>query len=191
MNNFLVPLSFYVVFTSKKSTVVFLKNIFQYIKIEKGPRMIKLSFESQLSVEKKVLIEHAFSMRGVNAELFPWMRLTYPKGPDALKENIKPPGRFLFKSWFLFLCFIPIDYNSFFFKFISQEGHFHESSSSLTHKNWCHIRKISVSEGGSLLQDELEITPRVKMLSPLIRFFAQRLFLHRHNILRKKFNKAF
>ena len=62
------------------------------------------------------------------------MRLTYPKGPDALKGNIK-------------------------------------------------------TSGGCLLNDELEINPRIKMLSPSIRFVAQRLFLHRHSILRKNLIK--
>ena len=152
--------------------------------------MIKLSFESQLSIDKKVLIEHAFSMRGVNTELFPWMKLTYPKGPDFLRGNILAPGRFLFKSWFLFLGFIHIDYYSFYFIFLSQEGDFHENSSSLTYKNWCHIREISSSEEGCLLKDDLEITPRLFFLSPLIRFFARRIFLHRHSVLRKKFNKG-
>ena len=152
--------------------------------------MIKLSFESQLRVEKRILIEHSFSMEGANTELFPWLKLTHPKGPDPLKENIKAPGRFLFKSWFLFLGFIPIDYYSFYFIFLSQEGDFHENSSSLTYKNWCHIREISSSEEGCLLKDDLEITPRLFFLSPLIRFFAHRLFRHRHNVLRKKFNKT-
>lgn len=147
--------------------------------------MIKLSFKSKFNVEKKVLVEHSFSMKGVNTELFPWMKLTYPT--DVLKENIEEPGRFLFNSWVLFLGFIPIDYYSFYFTSFNIEGHFHENSSSLTYKNWCHIREVVAVEGGCLLKDDLEIKPRLFFLSPLIRFFVRRLFLHRHSILRKKF----
>ncbi|MBG07926.1 MAG: hypothetical protein CME68_04160 [Halobacteriovoraceae bacterium] len=154
--------------------------------------MIKLSFESQLNVDKNVLIEQAFSMPGVNFELSPWIKLTYPKGAgaDPLKENIKAPGRFLFKSWFLVLGLIPIDYYSFYFISLCQEGHFHESSSSLTYKKWYHIRDISSSEEGSFVKDDLEITPRLPVLSPLIRFLVRLVFLHRHNVLRKKYNKS-
>ena len=150
--------------------------------------MIKLSFESKFDVEKKVLVDHSFSMKGVNAELFPWLRLTYPAG--ILRENVEAPGRFFFHSWVLFLGFIPIDYYSFYFTSYNIDGHFYENSSSLTYKNWCHIREVSETEGGCTLKDELEIKPHLIFLSPLIRFFVRRLFIHRHRVLKKKFNKV-
>ena len=40
------------------------------------------------------------------------------------------------------------------------------------------------------LKDDLEIKPHLIFLSPLIRFFVRRLFIHRHRVLKKKFNKV-
>ena len=149
--------------------------------------MIKLSFKSEIKVEKEDLVKHSFSMEGVNFELFPWIRLTYPKGSYLFKKNIKPPGQFLFRSLTLFLGIVPIDLHSFYFYSLDFDGHFVEMSNSLVFKQWNHTRIISSIDGGSLLEDYLEFSPRLVLFRKLVKFLINRVFLHRHNKIKKKF----
>jgi len=120
---------------------------------------------------------------GVNAELGPWVRMTFP--PEALVGLAGAPvSEPLFTSWLLFLCFIPFDRHVFELDEVG-ERRFVELSHSLLQKSWRHERTIDpLGEGACTVRDIVTVSPRLAALRPLARPVVRMLFRHRHNRLR-------
>ena len=85
------------------------------------------------------------TMKGVNKELSPLIRMTAPSEWSDRAIFEWPTGRTLFSSWILLFGVIPIDRHSFFFQSIDRQRGFVEESSSLTNRLWCHSREIDWS----------------------------------------------
>ncbi len=54
----------------------------------------------------------------------------------------------------------------------------------LSMRRWQHVRTLETNPHGTVITDVLTFEPRVKLLSPLFKWFVWRLFTHRHNTLR-------
>lgn len=67
------------------------------------------TFASEIDVPMACLWEAVASMRGVNAELGPWLRMTAPPGAGEMRIDDAPVGRPLFGSWVLFCGLLPVD----------------------------------------------------------------------------------
>ncbi|MCB9638174.1 MAG: hypothetical protein H6728_00470 [Myxococcales bacterium] len=151
-------------------------------------KSITFSFSSRLQAPREQVAAHAFSWKGVNEELSPWIRMS---GDDTLRlplEGIKSPGQALFSSILLLFGLLPFDLHKLFLYDADPESFFDERSSSLLQKRWWHRRDI-VEDGEQqcIVTDTLEIEPRLPFAGPMVRWFARGVFAHRHKRLQKKF----
>lgn len=71
--------------------------------------MINLGFESLLAAPPAAIWAQASTMAGVNAELGPWVRMSYPADRAALDGQAVPLGQVLFRSWLCAFGVLPFD----------------------------------------------------------------------------------
>lgn len=147
-------------------------------------------FSSRLAAPAAEVWSHATSMRGVNRELFPLVRMTHPAGLESLEEVEVPLGRRAFRSWILFAGFLPIDYDD--LTFIELEpGRFLERSPMLTQREWQHERRVDpIDNGGCAVTDRVRFVPRIAALGPLFLPVFRMAFALRHRNLRSRFGAA-
>jgi hypothetical protein len=109
---------------------------------------------------------HASSMNGVNAELGPWVRMTYPPHlADLGRAAYGPRDGVAFDSWILALGIVPFDRHS--FRLIevkargSSGGSFVEDSTSWLQRRWRHERSVELrATGQTVVTDQLLWQPR-------------------------------
>ena len=131
----------------------------------------------------------ATSMRGVNRELFPLARMTYPRGLAVLEPGRVPLGTRAFRSWILALGALPIDYDD--LTFVALEPcRFLERSPMLTQREWRHERVVEPAPGGSIVTDRIRLVPRLAALGPLFALVFRLAFRLRHRNLRRIFGTA-
>lgn len=149
-------------------------------------RHFQFELRSRLAAPADVVWFHATSMRGVNAELFPLVRMTHPRGLDSLAQREVPLGTRVFRSWILLAGIVPIDYDD--LTFVALEpGRFLERSPMLTQRAWEHERRVEPSGTGCLVTDRIRSEPRVAALAPAFRLVFRLAFALRHRNLRRRF----
>lgn len=149
-------------------------------------QLYSFSLSSQLGESQSEIIQDAFTMAGVNRELFPLVKMTAPKQWQQMPISEWPIGKPLFHSWLLLLGFIPIDRHQFLFADVREDG-FIETSSSLTHELWQHERKISSQPEGINVEDYVCYRSRLPILGGILKPIYQAVFRHRHYRLRKRY----
>ena len=133
---------------------------------------------------------HASGMPGVNYELMPLVRMTYSEDAGTLDGSRFPLGETAFTSTLLLGGLLPFDLH--YLRLVSVEPGrgFHEHSSSLMHTDWIHKRSIEpLPGGGCRLTDEVDFTPRISVLKPLLRPVVAAVFRWRHRRLRQRFGR--
>jgi hypothetical protein len=152
----------------------------------KGPMEIELS--SQLAASADVVWEAASSMEGVNQELLPLVRMTYPADRATFSAESVAPGTILFHSWLLVGGVIPVDRHALSFESFDAVGGFVEESTSWLQRRWRHERIVAESSPGRCtVTDRLLIEPRLTPASPLVKWAVTRVFRHRHRRLQQRF----
>lgn len=143
-----------------------------------------LRFESELSAPPGRVWAWMTSVRGVQAELWPIMKMTAPKSMATLTDARVVLGERIFRSWVLLFGVVPIDRSDLTLLGLDAGKGFVEESPMLSMKLWRHERKISLREGRTVLTDTLTFEPRfaVRFVTWLIRA----TFEHRHSILRRE-----
>lgn len=127
-------------------------------------------------------------MRGVNRELWPWLRMTHPKGLQRLDQQPVPLNQRLFRSWLLVLGWLPVDYDDIGFEELDPGSGFVEVSTMLSLRTWRHERRIvAVPDRGCLLTDRLTFEPRIPGTGRIAMRIVRKLFDHRHARLRRRF----
>jgi len=152
-------------------------------------RGFRLSFESGLDSPTDVVWRTVSDMDGVNAELKPWFRMTFPAGGGELRPDntVVANG---FRSWLLFGGFLPIDRHSFGFDRLLDLG-FVEESSSWMNRRWRHERSVVAVDGQHcVVRDALLVEPRLRWTAPVGRLGVRAVFSHRHRRLRRRFGSA-
>lgn len=144
---------------------------------------MKFEVSSKLEISPDEVSE-LLTMRGVNSELSPLIRMT--ASPQWANRPIFewPTGRVLFSSWILLFGIIPIDRHTFFFQSMDRQRGFAETSYSLTNKLWHHCRDIDCSRANCLVTDTVEFQCRVPLLTYLLAPAYRFVFRHRHKVLR-------
>ncbi|HYG26239.1 MAG TPA: hypothetical protein VD906_04970 [Caulobacteraceae bacterium] len=121
--------------------------------------------------------------RGVNAELTPLVRMTFPEGSlDDL--GAAPRGEPVFVSWLLLFGLIPFDRHVFILQ-EAGERHFVETSRSALQKLWRHERYVEPTPDGCTVRDVVTPVPRLAFAAPLTRAIAAAIFRHRHRRLKQ------
>lgn len=121
--------------------------------------------------------------KGVNAELGPYIHMTFPAGArfDAVGED--ELGKPLFGSWLLLFGVLPFDRHTFGLEGVGQ-GWFREASSSWMQRSWRHERWIEPCEGGCTVRDRVSVEPRITAVKPMTSAFARLIFEHRRRRLK-------
>lgn len=151
------------------------------------PSQIDLTFSSDLPASADDVWSVVASMKGVNAELGPWIRMTHPPGLDRLDQVAIVPGERLFHSWLLLGGVVPIDRHRLVLERIVEHG-FDEESTSVLQRRWRHERRVERRpHGGCCVTDRLVVVPRIGLVAPLVERIVTALFAHRHRRLRARF----
>jgi hypothetical protein len=127
-------------------------------------------------------------MRGVNAELAPWLRMTAPAGAATFRIEDAPVGQALFSSWLLLGGVLPIDRHHFRLAEVARGRGFLEDSTSWSQQRWEHRRDVEPrGSAACLLTDRLTFTPRVRAARVILAPIIDAIFTHRHRRLRAHF----
>src|SRR4051812_30918583 len=86
---------------------------------------------------------HASTFAGVNPELWPLVRMTYPAGGGRLAPGAVPIGRVAFRSWVLLVGLVPVEYDDFTLVGLDPGREFSEASRLLTVREWRHRRTVT------------------------------------------------
>lgn len=145
--------------------------------------MVKFQVSSDLNISPEE-VGGLLTIKGVNLELSPLIRMTVPPRWSGQEIFEWPTGRKLFSSWILLFGIMPIDRHTFYFQSIDRQRGFVEESSSLINKMWHHCRDIDFDGSSCRVTDTVEFQCRLPLLAytlaPIYRF----VFRHRHKVLR-------
>ncbi len=153
-------------------------------------RSYEFSVSSTLAVSAAEAWAHAASLDGVNRELAPLVRMTYPPSAAVLTPETVPLNRRIFRSWILLFGVLPIDYDDLTLVELEPGRRFLEHSTMLTQRDWIHERIIESAGAGCRVSDRLRFVPRVSLLGPLFLVMYRFTFWIRHRNLVRLFGKA-
>lgn len=146
------------------------------------------TIQSIVKAAKVEVWQYITQMQNVNAELMPYVYMTYPKNKAAFGGETIPLNEVLFKSTLLLFGFIPIDIHYLRFDTIKYGTAFYENSYSLQHRYWKHTRSLSATGNTTIVTDELHFMPRLPFVGYLLKPFIKTIFRNRHKKLRARFN---
>ena len=126
--------------------------------MNRPPRLRELTRASVLDATPEVVWEHAMSPAGVNAELRPLLRMTFPADTTRLLDSWQPGVR-LFRSWILLAGFLPVEYDDLTLVEVEPGHRFLERSSLLSQSIWEHERTITGAGDGCRIVDRTLIDP--------------------------------
>ncbi len=144
---------------------------------------MKFEVSSSLKISPEQ-IDGLLTMKGVNTELSPLIRMTAPSEWSSKPIFEWPTGKVIFSSWILIFGILPIDRHTFFFQSIDRQRGFAEASSSLTNKLWHHRREIARNGESCLVTDTVEFQCRLPVLAYILGPAYRFIFNHRHQVLR-------
>jgi ligand-binding SRPBCC domain-containing protein len=150
-------------------------------------RDARFEISSTLGAPRTEVWTHAGSMAGVNAELAPWIRMTYPPEAATLEGVEVPLGQPLFRSLLLLFGVLPVDLHTLILERVEPLVGFGEASHSLLQRRWIHRRQIEPADGGCRITDRIEYETRLPLLGVALAPFIRFLFRQRHRYLRQRF----
>ncbi len=146
---------------------------------------ISFRFESKLHAPAARVWEWITSIEGISAEMWPFFRMTTPKGIRSLSDLSIQPGVRMFRSHVFLFGVLPIDYSDMTLVELDSGRGFVEQSPMGSMELWRHERRIAPCPSDSsavLLVDQLTFRPRTAQR--FVGWFIRHVFLHRHNVLR-------
>lgn len=150
--------------------------------------VISFRFESKLHASTGRVWEWIVSVKGISAEMWPFFRMTFPRGAASLSDLDIQLGVRMFRSTVFLFGFLPIDYSDMTLLELNPGEGFTEQSPMGSMKLWRHERRIAPCPHDSnavLLVDQLTFQPRIA--SRLVKWFIHRVFAHRHQVLKATF----
>lgn len=150
-------------------------------------RTVRITFESRIPRPAAELWRWSTSARGVQAEMAPILKMTFPDGMQRIPQDQGSLGKPLGNCRFLLFGLVPVDLSRLTFVEMEPGRRFVEQSPLLSMKLWRHERVIEPAEDGARVIDTLEFTPR--MASGIVAWFVGRFFAHRHKMLRRQFRE--
>lgn len=153
-------------------------------------RSLGFRFASDLAAPAEALWVHATSPGGVNRELFPLARMTFPGNAERLAFDAEHLGQRLFRSWILLLGVLPVDYDDLTLQRVTPGLEFVEVSPMLSQREWYHQRTLAPVAGGTRLTDTVRFVPRVAVLGQPYQVVFAQAFALRHRNLRRLFGRV-
>jgi ligand-binding SRPBCC domain-containing protein len=151
------------------------------------PSAREFTVGSRLTAPRQQVWDRIASMEGVNDELAPLIRMTYPPEIDSLTPDTVPLGERLFRSWILLFGVIPFDYDDLVLVRVDEGHGFLERSTMLSQRLWQHERTLTDAPGGCTVTDHITYEPRIPGIAPALRPVLRGFFRHRHRRLRRHF----
>ncbi len=145
---------------------------------------VRHTFTTTVPASAKEVWAWSTSIKGIKAEMWPVLKITFPKGMTHIGEDTtldKP----LCRCQFLLLGIFPIDMSKLTFVELDPGRRFVEQSPLLSMRSWRHERIVTPTAGGTTVTDNLTFSPRVA--GPLVGWFVKLFFEHRHAVLAKAF----
>ncbi|MFN8052486.1 MAG: hypothetical protein U0Q22_13650 [Acidimicrobiales bacterium] len=133
---------------------------------------------------------------GVNEELDPYVRMTFPRSVEELTSAEITPGVVVTRSWVLAGGVVPFDRHSLAFESIDDEPGaselgFVEESTSWLERRWRHERRVVETGVESCeLTDTLTVVPRLPFTMPMVRRVVPKVFENRHRQLVERWGSA-
>ena len=153
-------------------------------------RVYSFTIASPLAAPRPIDWAHAGSMAGVNRELGPLLRMTYPPTYATLTTSQIRLGRRLFRSWLLLGGVVPNEYDDLTLVAFHEGASFTERSSMVAIAMWQHERRITDTAYGSLVTDILQFQPRLAWTGSVVHVLVRIVFRHRHQRLQQLFGVA-
>ena len=149
----------------------------------------EFEISSILPVDADTLWAHCSSMKGVTRELWPLIRMTYPKGAESLAREPIVPGQPLFRSRLLLFGLVPFDRTDLTLVELQPGHRFLERSPMLSQELWEHERRLEPVADGTRITDRLEWRGRFPGASTMFALTVPVLFKWRHRRLRRIFRR--
>ena len=156
-------------------------------------RAIEVECSSTVATPAATVWAHVTTMDGVNDELLPWVRMTFPPEFSSLADaDDSLLGSTAFHSWLLAGGRVPFDRHSLCLLEVDDRGDdggsFVEESTTWLQRRWRHERDVvALGEGRSLVTDRLVVVPRVPIARPVVATVVSWLFARRHRRLVERF----
>lgn len=147
----------------------------------------ELTVRSALEAPPAAVWAHVTSVKGLNDEFRPWLRMTFPASFREAGLEQAVTGKRLCRSWILLFGLVPIDYDDLTLVRVEPGRGFLERSSMLSQRSWEHERTLEPSGRGCLLTDRIAFTPRLGLPPRLLAPLFGAIFRHRHGRLRRRF----
>lgn len=144
----------------------------------------RLTFVTDLPTSVDELWSWSTSIRGIQAEMWPVLKITFPKGMTHIDKDTAL-GKPLCRCHFLLLGIFPMDMSKLTFVELEPGHRFVEQSPLFSMKMWRHERVVTSTGEGARVTDNLEFSPR--FASPLVKLFVSLFFRHRHSVLARTF----
>ena len=148
---------------------------------------VRVKFESKVPRTARELWDWSTSVRGVDAEMGPVLKLDFPKGMTHIPRDGSGLGKPLGNCKFLLFGILPVDLSRLTFVEVEPGRRFVEQSPLLSMKSWRHERVIAPAPGGTRVVDTLEFTPR--FATGIVKWFISKFFQHRHAVLQREFQE--
>jgi len=146
---------------------------------------VRVKFESKVPRTPGELWNWSTSVRGVDAEMGPVLKLDFPKGMTGVPQDRGSLGKPLGNCKFLLFGIVPVDLSRLTFVEMEPGRRFVEQSPLLSMKSWRHERLIDPAADGTRVVDTLEFTPR--FAPRVVKWFISKFFEHRHAVLQRTF----
>jgi ligand-binding SRPBCC domain-containing protein len=144
----------------------------------------RLTFVTNLPTSVDELWSWSTSIRGIQAEMWPVLKITFPKGMKHIDKDTAL-GKPLCRCHFLLFGIFPMDMSKLTFVEIVPGHRFVEQSPLVSMKMWRHERVVTATADGASVTDNLEFSPR--FAAPLVKLFVRLFFQHRHSVLSRTF----
>jgi ligand-binding SRPBCC domain-containing protein len=167
----------------------------------------ELTISSELAAPANELWQHAVSPQGVNRELRPLVRMTFPSGVEDLAAAsgvlaaagmagdatgeasvagvASVTGRRLFRSWILLGGVLPVDYDDVTFVELEPGRRFLERSPMFSQRLWQHERTVEATATGCRVTDRVRFAPKLAVLGAVYAAIFRAAFRLRHRNLRR------
>jgi ligand-binding SRPBCC domain-containing protein len=145
---------------------------------------------SELEAQQARVWDHVTTVRGINDELRPWLRMTATRDLRANGIAAVRIGERICRSWVLLLGVLPIDYDDITLERLDPPRGFLERSTMLSQRAWEHERTLEHSGGDGgrcVITDRIRYEPRVAVPDTILRAIYAAIFRHRHRRLRRRF----
>lgn len=151
--------------------------------------MPSFTISSLVKKEIQEVSSELLTMKGVNYELMPLIRMSMP--PDHLSKSIVkwPVGSVIFTSTVFLFGIIPVDKHKFRLVKTDQFG-IEERSTALSNLEWNHLRQITHTNEHTEISDVVEFKPILQISGYFMLPIYKSIFKHRHKRIMKKYAQS-